>query len=64
MKLKIKKIKLSMKDKEEQYIEVKFWSFLRCTILVQMAMAGIIYGAIFIVLMFMAFIGMCSMLPI
>jgi len=30
-----------------KYKEVGFWSFMKCTVLVQLAMAGLFYGALF-----------------
>ena len=51
-------MKLRILDRgKEKEIEVKFWSFLKCTVLVQLTMAGIIYGAMFIIFLFMAFAG-------
>ncbi len=31
-----------------KYQEVNFWSFMKCSILVQLAFAGMIYGTLFI----------------
>jgi hypothetical protein len=38
------RLKVISKGKEE-YMEVGFWSFAKCSILVSLAMTGVVYGA-------------------
>jgi hypothetical protein len=41
------RLKVFTKGKEE-YMEVGFWSFAKCSILVSLAMTGIVYGAVLV----------------
>ncbi len=39
----------------EEYIEVGFWSFLKCSILTQLGLLGIIYGSLLVLGILMTF---------
>jgi hypothetical protein len=47
-------MKLLMNGK---YVEVGFWSFLKCTLLVQLAMLGLFYGAILVLTVVVVMLG-------
>jgi len=51
------KLKIIQSNKEES-IEVGFWSFMKCTFLAQLALTGIIYGAILIIFLILFLIGL------
>jgi len=38
-------MKLKINDK---YEEVDFWSFMKCNVLVQLALIGLVYGSLFL----------------
>ena len=51
-------MKLRIIDKgKEKYIEVKFWSFLKCTILVQLVIAGFTYAFLFFIFFVFGFMS-------
>lgn len=61
-KMKLKTYKFVKKgeytEKKEEYIDVGFWSFMKCAFLTQLALTGIVYGIIIVCLFF---IGICAL---
>lgn len=45
-------MKLKINNK---YEEVDFWSFMKCNVLVQLALTGLIYGALFFLVILFEF---------
>jgi hypothetical protein len=41
----------------EKYVEVGFWSFLKCSLLVQLAMLGLFYGAVLVLTVVFVMLG-------
>jgi hypothetical protein len=41
-----------------KYQEVDFWSFMKCSFLTQLALLGIIYGSIILVIILGAIVGL------
>ena len=45
------KLKIFEKGKEK-FVEVGFWSFFKCNLLVNLALVGIVYGALLVLFIF------------
>lgn len=53
------KLYLDLPDQSERlHLDVNFWSFMKCTFLVQLALTGMIYGTILIFALAIGLIGM------
>lgn len=54
------KLKTIDEKGKEKYIEVGFWSFMKCAFLTQLALTGIVYGAIMIVVIIIGAIALMA----
>lgn len=51
------KLKTINNKGEEEFINVDFWSFFKCYFIVNMTLAGIIYGIVFILAFIFGLLG-------
>ncbi len=53
------KLYYSEKGKDKpQILEVDFWSFMKCNLLANLALTGIVYGTMFVFFIFLLILGM------
>ena len=48
---------LNSKKGKKEFLDVKFWSFMKCYVLGSLALMGILYGAMFIIIIIMVIIA-------